>query len=113
MPDLDTLPQILRNSLLAYPCLLSGTAPFTPLAKELRECRLAVSLPQYVKLAVDDLRHFYFEARLGQKPEASGEEINRWFWAETAASRLVRQVAERMGATDDPVLRQNAPNIAR
>lgn len=53
MPDLDTLPQILRNSLLAYPCLLSDTEPFTPLAKELRECRLAVVTTAGLHLKTD------------------------------------------------------------
>ena len=43
-----------------------------------------ISLPQYVRYCVDDLKAFYYEARLAQRPESSEPEIQTWFWSDTA-----------------------------
>ncbi len=42
MPRLDRLPQINRNNLLTFPAQVNDGAPFTPLAKPLLACRLAI-----------------------------------------------------------------------
>jgi D-proline reductase (dithiol) PrdB len=42
MPRLDRLPQINRNNLLTFPAQVNDGAPFTPLAKPLPACRLAI-----------------------------------------------------------------------
>lgn len=42
MPRLDRLPEISRNSILTLPVPEHDTAPFTPLAKPLSECWIAV-----------------------------------------------------------------------
>lgn len=71
------------------------------------------TLPQFVRYCVDDLKAFYYEARLAQRPDASEQELHRWFWGETAAAQLLRAVAQRMNATEDPALKYLAYGIAR
>lgn len=42
MPRLDRLPQANRNTLITFPAQVNDAAPFTPLAKALATCRLAI-----------------------------------------------------------------------
>lgn len=42
MPRLDRLSDVLRNTLLTVPVQVNDTAPYTPLARPLSACRLAV-----------------------------------------------------------------------
>lgn len=42
MPRLDRLPQINRNNFVTFPARVNDTAPFSPLAKPLAACRLAI-----------------------------------------------------------------------
>ena len=70
-------------------------------------------LPLFLRWAADDLRSFYFEARLQQKPGAPFQEINTWFWGETALANLLRAVRDRMKAKGDPALDGIAFGIAR
>jgi hypothetical protein len=72
-----------------------------------------MSIPQFARYACDDLRAFYFEARLHQKPGADFQDMNRWFWGQTAAGNLLRAVRDRMKATEDPALAGLAFGIAR
>lgn len=81
--------------------------------EEMPERRPEVSLPQFIRWAADDLRSFYFEARLGQKADTDFREINRWFWGETAMANLLRNVRDRMKASGDPALDAIAFGIAR
>lgn len=68
---------------------------------------------QFMRWAVDDLKAFYLEARLAQKPAASFQDVNTWFWAETALADLLRRVVDRLKSTGDPVLNTLAFGIAR
>ncbi len=72
-----------------------------------------VPLPQFVRWSADDLKAFYLEARLQQKPSASFQELNGWLWSETALSNLLRAVRDRMRAQGDPKLDAIAFGIAR
>jgi hypothetical protein len=72
-----------------------------------------VPLPQFVRWAADDLKAFYLEARMQQKPAASYQELNGWLWSETALSNLLRAVRDRMRAEGDPKLDALAFGIAR
>jgi hypothetical protein len=72
-----------------------------------------VSLPQFLRWAADDMRSFYFEARLNQKPDGDFRDINAWFWGETAMANLLRKVRDRMKAAGDPALDAIAFGIAR
>jgi hypothetical protein len=72
-----------------------------------------VPVPQFVRWAADDLKAFYLEARMQQKPEASSQELNEWLWGQTALSNLLRAVRDRMRAEGDPKLDAIAFGIAR
>ena len=67
-----------------------------------------LSLAVALRLAVQDLKAFYFEA-LTARPGANcptGAEFKRWFWNETKASHILRIVKVRCMNTEDTALRQ-------
>lgn len=72
-----------------------------------------VSPEQFLRWVVDDLKAFYFEARMAQHPRASYQELYAWFWSETALAGLLRAIRDRLKASGDPVLDQIAFGIAR
>jgi hypothetical protein len=80
---------------------------------ELKECPAEVSQAQFMRYCVDDLKAFYYEARMMQKPAASDSELHAWFWGETALGQLLPAVAQRLGAAEDPALKAIAYGIAR
>lgn len=72
-----------------------------------------VPLPGFIRWCADDLKALYFEGRMAMKPTAGGDEIARWFWAETAAGQLLRRVRDRLDASDDPAFKAAAFGVAR
>jgi hypothetical protein len=72
-----------------------------------------VPLPGFVRHAADDLKALYYEAFMAGKPGATGEEIARWFWGQTAAGHLLRRVRERLDASTDPAWKAAAFGVAR
>jgi hypothetical protein len=80
---------------------------------ELPERRPETPLPQLIRWGIDDLKAFYFEARLQQRPGSSWQELHTWLWGETAAGGLFRAVRDRMKASGDPRLEAMAFGIAR
>jgi hypothetical protein len=54
-----------------------------------------------LKLAVEDLKVFYFEAIAGQPQPISGKPLANWFWGETAAAKLFVALRER--CINDPM----------
>jgi hypothetical protein len=72
-----------------------------------------VSQAQFIRYCVDDLKAFYYEARMMQKPEASETDLHAWFWGSTALGQLLPVVARRLGAAEDPTLKAIAYGIAR
>lgn len=80
---------------------------------DLPERRPDVPLPLFIRYCADDLKAMYFEARMMRQPEATGEQLARWFWGQTAAGALLRRVKERMDASDDPRTKAVAFGIAR
>jgi len=70
-------------------------------------------LPNFIRYCADDLKALYFEGHLVMKPAAGGAEIARWFWSETGAGRLLRQVRDRLDASADPRAKAAAFGIAR
>jgi len=73
----------------------------------------AVPLPGFVRYCADDLKSLYVEGYMAMKPGAGGDEIARWFWAETAAGQLLRRVRDRLDASDDPKWKAAAFGVAR
>jgi hypothetical protein len=80
---------------------------------DLPEWNRDVPLPQFLRWAADDLKAFYLEARMQQKPAATFQDLNAWLWSETALSNLLRAVRDRMRSHGDPKLDAIAFGIAR
>jgi hypothetical protein len=79
----------------------------------LKERPAGVSPEQFIRYCVDDLKAFYYEARMMQKPTGTDTDLHAWFWGETALGQLLPAVAQRLGASDDPTLKAIAYGIAR
>lgn len=73
----------------------------------------AVSNPQFIRYCADDLKAFYYEARMAQQPTADADALHRWFWGSTAGGKLIADIAGRLNATDDPTLKAIAYGLAR
>lgn len=80
---------------------------------DLDERPVELPLPNFVRYCADDWKALYFEGRLAMKPGAGGDEIARWFWAETAAGQVLRQVRDRLDASADPRAKAAAFGVAR
>ena len=72
-----------------------------------------VSLPAFIRWAADDLKSLYYESRVLSQPAATGAEIARWFWGETAAGHVLRRVRDRLDASEDPRWKAAAFGVAR
>ena len=72
-----------------------------------------VPLPAFIRWAADDLKTLYYERRLLAQPSASGADVARWFWGETAAGQVLRRVRDRLEASDDPGSKAAAFGVAR
>lgn len=80
-------------------------------AADLKERPSEVSLEQFIRYGVDDLKAFYYEARMAQRPATSSEELHAWFWGQTALGQLLPEVGQRMAASDDPAAKAVAYGI--
>jgi hypothetical protein len=72
-----------------------------------------LAVPRFIRLAADDLKGFYMEARMCQRPDQQNNDLHQWFWTETAGGGLLSRLAERMNASEDQDLQQAAFGIAR
>ena len=65
-----------------------------------------------LKLAVEDLRAFYFEAAAGQpQGDAIGaRQLADWFWEETSAAKLFLALRDRLIPEEDPALQMLGHN---
>ena len=68
--------------------------------------------PVMLKLAVEDLRAFYFEAAAGQPQGDSigSRQLADWFWGETAAAKLLLALCERLIPDEDPAIQMLGHN---
>ncbi len=72
-----------------------------------------VSEPLYIRWCIDDLKAFYYEARMEQRPGAGEEELHRWFWGETAMGNLIVDLGKHMDASEDPEVKGTAFGLSR
>jgi len=72
-----------------------------------------VPLPAFIRWAADDLKALYWESCLLARPNATGTDVARWFWGETAAGQVLRRVRDRLDASDDPAWKAAAFGVAR
>ena len=80
---------------------------------DMKERPADVSLPQFIRYCVDDLKAFYYEARMVQKPSMREPDLHTWFWGETVIGQLIPAVGEHMKDSDDPAAKAVAFGIAR
>lgn len=91
MPRLDRLPQINRNTLLTFPAQVNDTAPFTPPAKPLAACRLAIVTTAGLH-------------RRGDRPFGPGEQTYRVIPSDTPTADIV-QSHTSIGFDRVPIMR--------
>ena len=75
------------------------------LGEDLRPLTAGVNPRYQVRLAIDDLKAFYLEAKLGESPEAGksdAAELNDWLWLATLAGRMIMAARDKLVATTDP-----------
>lgn len=69
-----------------------------------------MSSARFIRLACDDLKAFFMEARLSQRPNESDDARQRWFWSETAMGSLIASAAARLASQGDD---RTAQGVAR
>ena len=55
-----------------------------------------MSVGEGLRLAVDDLKAFYVDAATAQPGNASGSDIQGWFWRETAFGGLIQGLRKKL-----------------
>jgi hypothetical protein len=68
---------------------------------------------RFIRLAADDIKSFYMEARMCQQPDQRDNDLQRWFWTETAAGNMLATLADNLTASDDEEKQRAAFGIAR
>ena len=58
-----------------------------------------------LKLATDELKAFYYEAKSVQPGRHSATEIQNWFWMETAAGEVFIALRDRAAQSADPTMK--------
>jgi hypothetical protein len=82
-------------------------------AADMKERPSEVSLEQFIRYGADDLKAFYYEARMAQRPSTSSVDLHTWFWSDTTVGQLLPEVGRRMATSDDPAAKAVANGIAR
>jgi hypothetical protein len=65
-----------------------------------------ISLPFSLNFAVDDLKAYYYEAAAAQPGSASptAEELDDWFWGQTAAAKVLFVIKDRCLQKEDKMM---------
>ncbi len=63
-------------------------------------------IPRYqmLKLALDDIKNYYFEAGLARPGNATDKELADWYYGETTISQILQKVNQVCAESDDEVL---------
>ncbi len=80
---------------------------------DMKERPADISVDQFIRYCIDDLKAFYYEARMIQSPDSQEKDLHEWFWGKTAAASLIKKVAERIDAKAEPLNKSTAYGIAR
>ncbi len=59
-----------------------------------------------VRLAGDDLKAFCYEAAMARPGPVPPAELDRWFWTQTTAARVLAAISDRCRVSDDPSMEQ-------
>ena len=79
-----------------YGAMFDGPLPACP--------RDDLDLADTLRLAAEDLKAFYFEAASAQPGEATATQLSDWFWHDTRAGDVLRQMKARLISLDDEAL---------
>ena len=80
---------------------------------DMSERPASITRHQFIRYCADDLKAFFYEARMEQNKEADEEALHRWFWGSTACGKLIADVAARLNDSDDASLKAIAYGLAR
>lgn len=58
----------------------------------------------FIKAMVEDLKTYYFEATVVQPGHPDGLALRKWFWHETMAGRLLKDLREKLKDSEDEKL---------
>ena len=58
-----------------------------------------------IKLAADDLRHFYYESALAKPGDVTDAKIANWFWGDTLAGKVFLKLRDVCLASDNEALK--------
>ena len=72
-----------------------------------------ITVPQYIRYCADDLKAFYYEARMEQRPDSSDSQVHDWFWSETTMAQLMVKLAGHMAESDDAETKAIPYGLAR
>ncbi|MGZ9014093.1 MAG: hypothetical protein ACXW2L_17745 [Burkholderiales bacterium] len=61
---------------------------------------------EMLKLLIEDLRAYYYEAAAARPGSPDASAIERWFWTDTAGGRMFLELHERCAASEDPTLKR-------
>jgi hypothetical protein len=70
--------------------------------------REGLTVADALRLACEELKAFYFEARAAQPGSHGSTAIRDWFWGETAAGRLLLELHAAIERHRDPLIRDFA-----
>ncbi len=70
--------------------------------------REGLTVPDALRLACEELKEFYFEARAAQPGSHGSTALRDWFWVETAAGRLLLGLHAALEHHRDPLVRDFA-----
>ena len=81
------------------------------IAAYMQDQSIANPLPQHgldrtVKLATDDLKHFYYQAALSRPGRITDVELDDWFFGSTLAGEMLLRLRAALLDADDPSLRR-------
>jgi hypothetical protein len=67
--------------------------------------RQSIASAEALKLATDELKAFYYEAKAVQPGRHSMTDIQNWFWMETAAGQVFLELRDKAGQSSDPTMK--------
>jgi hypothetical protein len=67
--------------------------------------RPGIASAEALKLATDELKAFYYEAKAVQPGRHSMTDIQNWFWMETAAGQAFLELRNKAGQSSDPTMK--------
>jgi hypothetical protein len=70
-----------------------------------REPASKYSISDALKYAAEDLKAFHNESAISQPGQVTAGEVENWYWGETAAGRLVREIKKTCTDHADPMVK--------